>query len=223
MRPPPKVSRPLLSKVIMATTKIILGRTLHYTWDIIICLQNVHKHCYHLLQISGGVGVRSIPQPTAPQAPEDHTPSFTHLSSTKTAPTPSVPRSHTQSHTPFSAHYTLPQNKATSAHMYVSSTTKTPASSHLVAPHQMAGGGSQRKRNIPETPESKEMAKKRQELQRRTGELLQKQLGQQKVRESLMKWSEGENATFCSVDFRRCSFRNLKREANRCRQKRERK
>ena len=175
----------------------------------------------HLLQMSGGVAVHSIPQPTAR---EDHTPSLTHMSSTKTSPTSSVPRSHTQSYTPFSTHYTLPQNKATSAHTYVSSNTKTPVSSHLVSPHQMAGGANQRKRNVPETSESKEMAKKRQELQRRTGELLQKQLDQQKVRENLMKkWSEGGNATFCSVDFRRCSFRNLKREANRCLQKRERK
>ena len=55
-------------------------------------------------------------------------------------------------------------------------------------------GSGQRKRKVPDTAESKEMAKKRQELQRKTGELLHKQIDQQKVRGSLLgerivKWS----------------------------------
>ena len=50
-------------------------------------------------------------------------------------------------------------------------------------------GGGQRKRKVPDIAESKEMAKKRQELQRKTGELLHKQIDQQKVRGSLLEWS----------------------------------
>ena len=105
-----------------------------------------------------------------------HTPSLAHKSSnnspashhsytlSQTTPTQSSPRSKG------------PPPLRSTTHSYVSANTTSSISSST---HQTTMN--QHKRKIPETLESQEMTKKRFELQKKTGELLQKQINQQKV------------------------------------------
>ena len=112
-----------------------------------------------------GMAVSSICGP--PQTlPQDSLGDHTHLLTPPTTTAPSIPH-----HTPTS-HQTTPSqsSKVSSPHTYVGPSPATHPTSAI-----------QRKRKTTETTESKEMMRKRLELQKKTGELLQKQIDQQKV------------------------------------------
>ena len=107
---------------------------------------------------------------------KDHTSSLTHLKQESIggashSSSPSIPHTpHQTTYPPSSPLTKAPTPSRSSTHAYINPSATPPA--HPVNP---------RKRRVSESAESKEMAKKRLELQKKTGELLQAQINQQKV------------------------------------------
>ena len=142
--------------------------------------------------------VKHTPPQDVPSSLTDHTPSLLQKTTT-TSHTSSPSTTHT--HPSHTSHQitSVPSSLHTKAHPPTRSTAHTYVNASSTATHVHLA--SARKRKAVETPESKEMAKKRLELQKKTGELLQKQIDQQKVRGECLYMYIHVVHTECNCDF----------------------